>query len=638
MTVFAHRTDADRMVRRLMRCRCVDVERQADAEINDKCFSRYTCEAEAAEQEKRVEQISAALAELHRHCDKSPLVKSRQTVDPVKFRQDGRYTEAWQIVTRTEEILAELTRLKGEQNRSEMTLMQLRPWRDYDLPLSLTATERTNIVLGSFPLSTDPEYLCDSLARDGACCEMVSADSRMRYAVLIYHRDDADKLGGRLAELGFLRAPIKAEGALPRAELTAAARALQWLREEQKVLRDELMALAQKTPMVEILSDIERTTLTAIRTRADLLCTANCVMLVGWVPDGALPRVTEMLDSFSCAYALSEPEEGDDVPILLQNNRFAANFEWVLGMYSYPRYGGFDPTFVMSIFYFLIFGIMFADVGYGLLLVLGCFGGIALFKPGQGMRRFLAMFGLCGVSSIVWGVVFGAYFGDLPRVFAANMLGIAFPERVALWFDPLQDPMAFLVFSLAVGAVHLIAGMAVQFYLLCRAGKPLDALMDIGSWWVLFAGLGLLFVWPKLGVWIAIGGVLCIVLTQGRAKKGIVGKLFGGMGKLYDIISYISDLLSYSRILALGLAAGVIAQVVNILGTLKGGTFLGYLLFVLVFLIGHLLNLAINVLGTFVHTSRLQYIEFFNKFYEDGGRPFRPALPVEEYSAADESK
>jgi V/A-type H+-transporting ATPase subunit I len=320
------------------------------------------------------------------------------------------------------------------------------------------------------------------------------------------------------------------------------------------------------------------------------------------------------------------------VPILLQNNGFAANFEWVLGMYSYPKYGSFDPTFVMSIFYFIIFGIMFADVGYGLLLVLGCFGGIKLLKPREGMRRFLAMFGYCGISSIVWGLILGAYFGDLPKMFISKMLGLAPPEKVALWFDPIEDPMTFLVLSLAVGAVHLIGGMAVQFYLLCRAGKPLDALMDVGSWWVLFAGIALLVIKPDIGLWVLIAGLACIILTQGRHKKGILGKLFGGVGKLYDLVSYMSDLLSYSRILALGLASAVIAQVVNILGTLNGGTVVGYMMFILVFIIGHGLNLVINVLGTFVHTSRLQYIEFFNKFYVDGGRPFKPAMPADLYT------
>lgn len=634
LTVFAHARDADRVVRRLMRCRCVDVAPR-DAESDG--LAANLCEDERIEQAQKVARITEALAYLHKHCGKAPLVKMRQTVDQEAFCADGSQKEAWYAVERVEEILARLTELRGERSQAQTVLAQLAPWRGYDLPLALTGTARTRVVQGTFPPKADPDYLRDSLASDGVHCEFLGADDRAQYAVLIFHRADEDKLGLRLAELGFLRTALGGEGETPAAEIDRARRTIRWLNDEEKVLEKELAGLADKTPLVEVLADVEQTTLTAIETRERLSKTEQCVMLTGWLPATAEQKVTAALEYFDCAWEIEEPGEEDDVPILLRNNGFSSNFEWVLGMYSYPKYGTFDPTFVMSIFYFVIFGIMFADVGYGLLLVLGCFGAIKLLKPREGMKRFLSMFGYCGISSIIWGVILGSYFGDLPKMFISKMLGLNPPEKVALWFDPLEDPMTFLVLSLAVGAVHLLGGMAVQFYILCREGKPLDALMDVGSWWVLFAGIALLVVKPDIGKWVLIAGLACIILTQGRHKKGIVGRLFGGVAKLYDLVSYMSDLLSYSRILALGLAAAVIAQVINILGTLKGGTVVGYILFILVFLIGHGLNLVINVLGTFVHASRLQYIEFFNKFYVDGGRPFKPALPAETYTVEPET-
>lgn len=626
LTVFAHARDGDRLIRRLMRCRCVDV-----ASDETEGLPLNLCESERIEQEQKLTRITAALAYLHKHCGRAPLVKLRQEADHAAFCADGRQKEAWYAVERVEEILERLDALRHEQQEARAALTRLTPWRGYDLPLSVTGTAQTRVVQGRFPPKADPEYLRDSLASDGVHCEFLGADEQAQYAALIFHRADEDKLGLRLAELGFLRI-VPGTGETPAAESDRARRTLRWLNDEEKVLEAELAGLADKTPLVEILADVEQTTLTAIQTRERLAMTGHCVILNGWLPAVAEQKVAAVLANFDCAWEIGEPEEGDDVPILLQNNGFAANFEWVLGMYSYPKYGTFDPTFVMSIFYFIIFGIMFADVGYGLLLVLGCFGAIKLLKPREGMRRFLSMFGYCGISSMVWGLILGAYFGDLPKVFISKMLGLAPPEKVALWFDPIEDPMTFLVLSLAVGAVHLIGGMAVQFYLLCRDGKPLDALMDVGSWWVLFAGIALLVIRPEIGLWVLIAGLACIILTQGRHKKGVLGKLFGGVGKLYDLVSYMSDLLSYSRILALGLASAVIAQVVNILGTLKGGTVVGYILFILVFIIGHGLNLLINVLGTFVHTSRLQYIEFFNKFYVDGGRPFKPAMPADLYT------
>jgi V/A-type H+-transporting ATPase subunit I len=241
-------------------------------------------------------------------------------------------------------------------------------------------------------------------------------------------------------------------------------------------------------------------------------------------------------------------------------------------------------------------------------------------------------------------VLFGSYFGNFPLAFLENVVGrtpaempnlariTAAQANLAILLDPLQNPMAFLVISLGVGALHLLAGMAVKAYILCRDRKPLSALFDIGSYWLLFAGIITVFFKKNVGIYLIVGGVLAILLTQGRHRKGLGGKLLGGLGGIYSLINYASDLLSYSRVLALGLAAGVIGQVVNILATLKGNSFFGFLLMIVIFVIGHLLNLVINVLGTFVHTARLQYIEFFGKFYEDGGTPFVPLAPSDRYS------
>jgi V/A-type H+-transporting ATPase subunit I len=313
-------------------------------------------------------------------------------------------------------------------------------------------------------------------------------------------------------------------------------------------------------------------------------------------------------------------------------------------MYAYPRYGTYDPTLVMSIFYFLIFGLMFADAGYGALLCAVCFSLVRWAQPRESMKRFLLMFGYCGISCILFGILFGSYFGNFPLAFMESVLKLT-PEQmpnlsilpaeaanVAVLLDPLQNPMGFLLISLGMGALHLLAGMAVKACILCRKGKVIDALCDIVLYWVLFAGIGVFFLHRRTGIILLCVGVGGILLTHGRKKKGIAGKAVGGFLGLYELISFASDLLSYCRILALGLASAVIAQVVNIMATLKGASFLGFLLMIVIFTIGHGLNLVINILGTFVHTARLQYIEFFNKFYEEGGTPFRPMAAAEKYT------
>ena len=196
-----------------------------------------------------------------------------------------------------------------------------------------------------------------------------------------------------------------------------------------------------------------------------------------------------------------------------------------------------------------------------------------------------------------------------------------------LWFNPLNDPMKLLTWSFIFGGIHLAVGMGIQAYKFVKDGKYLDALFDIGFWYVLLLGLVFLLLGgavATLGKYMAIGGAILLVLTQGRSQQGLIKKLLMGILSLYNVTGFLSDVLSYSRLLALGLATGVIATVVNTMGSLFGFNVLGIIIFVIVFVFGHAFNILINALGAYVHASRLQYVEFFGKFYEGGGKAFDP--------------
>ena len=298
-------------------------------------------------------------------------------------------------------------------------------------------------------------------------------------------------------------------------------------------------------------------------------------------------------------------------------------------MYSLPAYRTFDPTFIMMIFFFVIFGIMLADVVYGLILSLGCLFIIKKANVSKGVKDMCAMFGVCGISCIIWGVLFGSYLGDFPEQFMKSMFGV----DITVWkaMDIVSQSMTFIVMALAIGAIHMLTGMGIRFYVLCKNGQVLSAIFDEGSWFVVFAGIGIYFLNSTAGIVVACTGVAMLILTQGRHEKNIFMKLIKGVGSLYGLINYMADMISYSRIMALGLASAIIANVFNTIAVMGGPTFIGAIMFVLVILLGHGLNLAINILGTFVHTSRLQFIEFFGKFYEDGGEPFDPFRKKTKY-------
>ena len=305
-------------------------------------------------------------------------------------------------------------------------------------------------------------------------------------------------------------------------------------------------------------------------------------------------------------------------------------------MYSLPDYHGFDPTSIFALFYAVFFGMMLSDAGYGILMAAGCFFALKKFELEGMTYKMVKLFFYCGISTIIWGALFGGWFGDIVAVFSRTFLG----REAALepiWFNPLDDPMKLLILSLALGVVHIFIGMGIKAYMQIKEGKWFDAVCDEGFWYITIIGL---IAWlgggtvnpalPKAGMYMSIAGAAGLLLTGGRHNKGF-GKITGGLSNIYSITSYMSDILSYARLLALGLATGVIAQVVNTMGTLFGGGTLGLIALTVIFLFGHTLNLAINALGAFIHSSRLQYVEFFGKFYIDGGEPFDPFRKKTKY-------
>ena len=301
----------------------------------------------------------------------------------------------------------------------------------------------------------------------------------------------------------------------------------------------------------------------------------------------------------------------------------------VTEMYSLPAYkGGIDPNPLIFPFYIFFFGFMFADVAYGIIIFAVSLAITKIYHPKKTMGYMFQLGQYLGISAAICGVFTGGFFGNVLEVIYDTFLpGAVMPGWMETFcsgiaFSPVSDPMMALIVAICIGIVHLITGQIIHIYMGFRDGEGVDALLDVVPWWIVFAGIALLAL--GMGPVVLIVGVLSLVCTQGRHNKGFIGKLFGGVASLYDITSWLSDVLSYARLMALMLASGVIAQVFNTLGSLGGRTVVGVLLFVVVFLIGHVFNIGVNLIGTYVHAARLQYLEYFGKFYKEGGIPFRP--------------
>ena len=660
LTVLAYSKDADAIVRKLMDLKCVQIQQTAD-------HREYALVGQGegnqrAETEARLSRIRGVLPILSQYTRRRSTFGRRVIrVNRSAFLTDGRADLAWKTVKDAEELKRRLNEITSEQVEIGALMESLLPWLEYDAPLNEEGTAKTVVTLGSCFSKISP---VPSLEAAGAHVETVNAQDGEWYLSVICHKDDEDAVNQAMVAYGFVKAAFPTVNTTAQAAYTRLEQRKASLEEEQMNLTERLPDVAEGLDGVEILYDIEQTTLNVCLQKQKLLQTEKCVVLEAWIPAVTVDAVAHTLSRFECATEVCDPEEGEEPPVLLSNNPFSQTFEWVIGMYSYPKYGTFDPTLIMSIFYFLIFGMMFADVGYGLLLSVACFAGVKLLNPKTGLKRSMLMFGYCGISCMLMGVLFGGWFGNLPTAIMNSFFPVfeGKAETTAigsffyngLIFNPIDSSIGFLVLSLAVGEIHLIAGMAVNMVQTWKSGKRIEAICSTVPYWVLFAGLDLmaptavagmmsaeplsestqqlLSTLAGVGGYVAIAGFLGILLLKGVGSGSFGSWLVTGLGGLYSLISYASDLLSYSRILALGLVASVIAQVINMLTGLGATGPIGFLFMLIVMIVGHGLNLVINLLGTFVHAARLQYIEFFGKFYEDGGEPFQPALPSEDYS------
>ena len=662
LTVLAHASDADAIVRRMLHLKCVEIQRSMP-EAGELALERIESDGKQTEIRERLSRIEAAMPRLAKYSTRrGGLGRRVQRLDRAAFVADGRGERAWQAVERTLAAKTRMDEITAEQTRNEAMMKSIIPWLNYDASLNEGGSAHTAVQLGSCSVKL---YNYELLEAAGAYVEDVSDDGKTQYLAVTYHREDEDAVMAALDKCDFLKVSFSDISTTAQAAYDALEQRQATLAQENTKLVETLMDLAEFLDDIEVLYDVEATNLNVCLQKQKLYCTQNCIVLAGWVPAAAEQKVLEGLSAFECACEISEPEEGDTVPVLLRNNPFSSTFEWVIEMYSYPKYGTFDPTLIMSIFYFLIFGLMFADVGYGLLLVMACFGGVKLLNPKEGLKRMMLMFGYCGISCMIMGVLFGGWFGDLP----VAIMNSFFPEKFGgqaentpighffnngVFFNPVSASIPFLFVALGMGEVHLIAGMAVNMVLTWKSGKRLVALCENVPYWVMFAGVdmmaplaaagmissdplpegtqALLENLSGIGMYVMFAGIAMILFLKGIGEKTVFAWLIKGLGGLYSLISFASDLLSYSRILALGLVASVIAQVINMLTNLGSSGPVGFIFMIIVMILGHGLNLAINLLGTFVHAARLQYIEFFGKFYEDGGEAFKPALPAEEYS------
>ncbi|MBR5478963.1 MAG: V-type ATP synthase subunit I [Clostridia bacterium] len=552
---------------------------------------------------------------------KSGLFPQREQVAAETFFASETIDDALEIAKEVNSISREIATLFANESRLIAKKDSLVPWKGIDVPLETVSGKRYFLSFGTIPAKFSVEEIKNQLAEiKSAYLECPSSDKEQHYVLVMCHDGEKEVLADTLRTLSFSKVSFKDTTGLVSENIASIEEEITKSGEKRKSLAEEFSKMGDSIPKLKLAYDALSVQIEKAEAQEKLLSTAKTVILNGWFPAREKGKLEKLFESYGAAYEMRDPLDEEEPPTLTYNSKLVEPYSMITNMYSPPAYRGIDPNPFMAPFFAIFFGIMFSDAAYGILLTLVSSIVLLKFKPRGGTRQLMAMAAMCGVTTFVWGVLFGGFFGDaIPTVYKM-ITGKPFGFELAVWFNPMKEPMTMLIFSFAFGGIHIFAGMAIQAYMMIRDGKLLDAIFDIGSWWVLFGGI----VFALLGLTnvglILIGvGALALLLTQGRNEKKFFKKITKGLASLYDITGFLGDILSYSRLLALSLATAVIASVINTMGAMTGPVG-----FVIVFLIGHTFNIAVNLIGTYVHTSRLQYVEFFGKFYQGGGEEFSP--------------
>lgn len=514
------------------------------------------------------------------------------------------------------------SRLAAEKSRLTAVRESFVPWQQLPLPLETLGTQHTRILLGTVPAQTDLEALRARVFEAAAevQLEQISADQQSLYLLVFVHKCAAEAVGAALREAGFALTTFDGVQGTAAENIRRTDEAIAACEQQDAEKLAELTALAAQKPALQLAFDRCTQEISKAQAADRLVHSEKTFCLGGWVPCEDVGKLEALLSGFCCAWELTDPapEEYPDVPVKLKNNKLTWPLNMVTEMYSLPAYDGVDPNPLMAPFFILFYGIMMADMGYGLLMILAS---IIITKKSRPKGTSGQMFGLmfsCGISTFLMGALTGGFFGD----FLPQLVGIIDPDTtfkaLPSLFTPLDDTITILIGAMALGFVQIVTGMAISFVEKIKKGQIMDAIWEELTWWIVFAGIACM----ALGVTniVLYVGLAMVVVGSGWSAKGF-GKVTAIFGSVYNhVTGYFGDILSYSRLMTLMLAGSVIASVFNTLGAIPGNV----VFFLLVSVAGNGLNFALNLLSCYVHDLRLQCLEYFGKFYQDGGKPFEP--------------
>ena len=556
----------------------------------DKVFTKSDFSAAEQILEKNISIAAESLSTLNNYVNEdnsllSSLAGRKELPVEVYDSFKEKYKPTVNTAKRILELSKNIAEMKAEVLKIQTQIDILTPWINLDIPLNYKGTKQTTVFIGALPKPYTLEEIYERLALYMPLdVDIISSSKEQTCIFILCPNNNKDKVYEILREMNFTLPSLSIDIS-PAEQLELLEKQIEKTKNSIVASISEMESYDKVRNDLKFLQDYDTMRLEKYEILGTLLQSKNVFIITGFITEKDSKALEdELISKFESVVEFDEPKKRDDVPILYKNNGFSEPLEGVVNSYSPPGKGEADPTTVMSIFYYALFGLMLSDAGYGLLIALAC--AFALYKfrntMEKPMRNTLKMYMFCGIATIFWGIMFSSYFGDIFDVVANTFFGVTnLPIIPPVWFYPVEKPMLMLTFSMAIGIVHLLAGLAMKGYQMAKQKDYKGIVYDVVFWYVLLiCGVVLLLsmniVTDILGVnpnlsdkavdvaGIAFGvSALGIILTNGRESKNPFKRFLKGIYALYGLSGYLSDILSYSRLLALGLATGIIGTVVN---------------------------------------------------------------------------
>jgi V/A-type H+-transporting ATPase subunit I len=595
--------------------------------------------------EETIDRLNAAIGFLKPYSGKDPtsmfapyIQVDASHYDEVVARQD-----TMACLSEIEQVKSEIEKLTSEAENHHVLLAKLSPWKTLSVPIEeLGGLSTSTTFVG---LIADQHYgaVCEKLADLGAVAvETVASANRMTACIIVCFNEVAGDVQKALRSAEFEVAAFEGLSGTVGDTIARIQNRLEEIHAELALLEKQCVDLSQNKLNLQILFDHLQNLHNRIHTESNAPATDYAVFLEGWVKKKQLSKLEKMVGEFdACDVGAIEPGQDEEPPVEIENPSYVRPFETVTRLYGMPIPSSIDPTLFLAPFFAIFFGLCMADVGYGLILIAIL---AWVLKKARGDKKMFWMLLVCGITTTLAGAMTGSWFGDAVTALLPERSGLRGGLdwiRVKLMlFDPMTQPMTFFLLSLGLGYFQIQCGLLIAFF--ANLGKKdwAAAVCEQLTWIVhlnclLCIGLAVGGILPAglarpLGITAGITSLVILLFTVRSGGWG--GRLGLGFYQLFSTVFYMGDVLSYSRLMALGMVGAGFGMAINVLVKLVADVpYVGWLLGAALFVGGHLFNIALSVLGAFVHTMRLQFVEFFPKFFTGGGQNFEPLQNTYRY-------